>query len=126
MEPTYIVLIISLAATLIIGIIGFFLKRSVFSRADATEAEVVKLRENSTTKEQLAECKNDIKQIREDYTPKEAHQRDIDKLDSEVRKIKEDYITKEDFYREQAKTDRKLDRIVDILLEMKGEKNDGK
>ena len=31
-------------------------------------------------------------------------------------------ITKEDFFREQAKTDRKLDRIMDILLEMKGDK----
>ena len=30
--------------------------------------------------------------------------------------------TKEDFYREQLKTEQKLDKIMDILMEMKGEK----
>ena len=39
-----------------------------------------------------------------------------------IAQIKEDYITKEDFFREQGKTDRKLDRIMDILLEIKGGK----
>nr|DAE94384.1 MAG TPA: hypothetical protein [Caudoviricetes sp.] len=46
----------------------------------------------------------------------------IDKCESDIAKIKEDYITKEDFFREQGKTDRKLDRIMDILLEIKGGK----
>ncbi len=46
----------------------------------------------------------------------------IDKCESDIGKIKEDYITKEDFFREQGKTDRKLDRIMDILLEIKGGK----
>lgn len=42
--------------------------------------------------------------------------------ESAIAQIKEDYITKEDFFREQGKTDRKLDRIMDILLEIKGGK----
>ena len=46
----------------------------------------------------------------------------IGKCESDIAKIKEDYITKEDFFREQGKTDRKLDRIMDILLEIKGGK----
>lgn len=46
----------------------------------------------------------------------------IDKCESDIAKIKEDYITKEDFFREQGKTYRKLDRIMDILLEIKGGK----
>ena len=50
--------------------------------------------------------------------------RTIDKLDhckNDISKIKEDYITKEDFFREQTENRRKLDRIMDILLEIKGE-----
>ena len=47
---------------------------------------------------------------------------ELDKCREDIAKVKEDYITKEDFFREQAKTDRKLDRIMDILLEMKGDK----
>ena len=48
--------------------------------------------------------------------------RDRDECRGDIKQIKADYITKEDFFREQAKTDRKLDRIMDILLEMKGDK----
>ncbi len=54
--------------------------------------------------------------------------RTIDELDSckkNIAKIKEDYITKEDFFREQNENHRKLDRIMDILLEVKGEIGNG-
>ena len=54
--------------------------------------------------------------------------RTIDELDSckrNIAKIKEDYITKEDFFREQNENRRKLDRIMDILLEVKGEIRNG-
>lgn len=52
--------------------------------------------------------------------------RTIDELDvakRDIVRIKEDYITKEDFFREQTENRRKLDRIMDILLEIKGEHN---
>ncbi len=54
--------------------------------------------------------------------------RTIDELDNckrDISKIKEDYITKEDFFREQNENHRKLDRIMDILLEVKGEIGNG-
>ncbi|MCM1506381.1 MAG: hypothetical protein NC177_04500 [Ruminococcus flavefaciens] len=54
--------------------------------------------------------------------------RTIDELDTckkNIAKIKEDYITKEDFFREQSENRRKLDRIMDILLEVKGEIGNG-
>ncbi len=54
--------------------------------------------------------------------------RTIDELDTckkSIAQIKEDYITKEDFFREQNENRRKLDRIMDILLEVKGEIGNG-
>ena len=54
--------------------------------------------------------------------------RTIDELDGckrDIVKIKEDYITKEDFFLEQSENRRKLDRIMDILLEVKGEIGNG-
>ncbi|MDE6035983.1 MAG: hypothetical protein K2G36_08760 [Ruminococcus sp.] len=54
--------------------------------------------------------------------------RTIDELDNckqNIAQIKEDYITKEDFFREQNENRRKLDRIMDILLEVKGEIGNG-
>lgn len=117
--------VVSLSAGLIIGIIGFFLKRTM-SRVDKSETDISNIKEKYVTSQQhdktVDECKADIKQIREDYTPKQAHEKDIDGCIFDIKAIKEDYITKEDFFREQTKTDRKLDKIMDILLEMKGEK----
>jgi len=68
---------IPIATTLLIGVIGYFLKRTVTR---------------------------------------------VDEIERDVRDIRENYIVKEDFFREQQKTDRKLDRIMDILLEMKGDR----
>lgn len=60
------------------------------------------------TIDELDRCQKDILKVRENFT-----------------KIREDYITKEDFFREQNENRRKLDRIMDILLDMKGEIGNG-
>jgi len=46
---------------------------------------------------------------------------ELDDCKRDIAKIKEDYITREDFFREQSDTRRRLDRIMDILLEIKWE-----
>lgn len=104
------------------GTAGYLIKRAVFGRVDKMEKTVEALREESVKKASLAAVQDDIKQIRQDYTPRADHRKDLDECRADIKQIKEDYITKEDFFREQAKTDRKLDRIMDILLEMKGDK----
>ena len=48
---------------------------------------------------------------------------ELDVAKQDIAKIKEDYITKEDFFREQGDTRERLNRIMDILLEIKGEQN---
>ena len=92
-------------AVLLLGFVTaglvYLLKRSLFGRIDKLDESMKEISENSVKKsdyESTVQSLQDIKQI------------------------KADYITKEDFFREQAKTDRKLDRIMDILLEMKGDK----
>jgi hypothetical protein len=87
--------IVNYVIALGIAIVGFFLKRS-YNQMDKQEARISELEEAKASKE------------------------DFEKLGNDIACIKKDYITKEDFFREQAKTDRKLDRIYDILLEIKG------
>lgn len=48
---------------------------------------------------------------------------ELDTAKQDIAKIKEDYITREDFFREQGDTRERLNRIMDILLEIKGERN---
>ena len=89
----YMLPIIMLIISGAVGIIGFFLKRTIDNQ------------DKCATKEELS-----------------AVDERVGKNEKAIEKIREDYITKEDFFREQAKTDKKLDRIMDILLEMKGGK----
>lgn len=104
----------------------YLVKRSLFGRVDKIDQTVETMKENSVKKSEhdssVKSLQEDIKQIRQDYTPRSEHRKDLDECRTDIKQIKEDYITKEDFFREQGKTDRKLDRIMDILLEMKGDK----
>lgn len=118
-----------IGTTLIISIIAFFLKRSLFGRVDGCEAEIKTVMQNAVMKsdhtDDIKSCRNAIKEIRDSYTPLPVHNKDFDECRHDIKQIKEDYITREDFYREQSKTDKKLDRIMDILLEMSGGKRNG-
>lgn len=75
----------------LLGVVGFFLTRA-FSNLDkkADKAEVENL-------------KSEVGALREI-----------------IADVKDNYLTKEDFLREQLKTERTLDKIMDILMEMKG------
>lgn len=46
---------------------------------------------------------------------------ELERCKRDILRVREDYITKEDFFREQNENRRKLDRIMNILLDMKGE-----
>ena len=75
----------------LLGVVGFFLTRS-FAALD-----------KKADKSELEAAKNDIEAVR-----------------STIADVKDNYLTKEDFLREQVKTEHKLDKLMDILMEMKG------
>ena len=68
--------IITTAITLGIGVISYFLKRTM-NQLDCTVQQLQKIERDSVTKADLKETtdelKKDINKIREDYTPKETH-----------------------------------------------------
>ncbi len=123
--------VITTAITMGIGIITYFLKRTM-NRVDKQEDEVRRidvemvsrtdLKEGtdelkSILKEDTEELKEDIRKIREDYTPKETHQKDFDECRLDIKQIKTNYLTKEDFIREIGKMDKKLDRLMELMIE---------
>lgn len=95
MDTGAIITIVISVCTVVIGIIGFFLKRT-FNRVD-----------------QLDQCKASREELSTLSDRVEAQGKTIGDIQTS-------YLTKEDFFREQAKTDRKLDRIMEILLDIKG------
>ncbi len=79
-----------------IAVIAYFLKRTI-SELDNCKNEVSDMKETHIKRSELDECKKDIS------------------------RIKENYLTREDFFREQETTRRQLNRIMDVLLEIKGD-----
>lgn len=75
----------------LLGVVGFFLTRS-FAALD-----------KKADKPELEALKSEIDSVRKT-----------------IADVKDNYLTKEDFLREQLKTEKKLDKIMDILMEMKG------
>lgn len=113
--------IITTAITLGIGAITYFLKRTM-TQVDHHGAELQKVKldviQKSDLKESTDELKLEIKQIREDYTPKKVHEKDFDECRADIKEIRENYLTKDDFIREISKMDRKLDRLMEMMIDV--------
>ena len=96
--------LVGLAVTIVIGIIGYFLKRTM-SKQDQHEADINHIKLTYVTKEEFKELKSDTATS-------------MDKLQKDVEEIKVNTLSKADFYRSQAKTDDKMDKIYDMLIEL--------
>lgn len=64
----------------------------------------------------MDKLEQDIRQIRDDYTPKEMHRKDFDECRGDIKQIRADYLTKDDFIREISKMDRKLDTMLEMMI----------
>ena len=113
--------IITTAITLGIGVISYFLKRTM-NQLDCTVQQLQIIERDSVTKADLKETtdelKKDINKIREDYTPKETHSKDFDGCQKEIKEIRQNYLTKDDFIREINKVDRKVEQMLNMMIEM--------
>jgi hypothetical protein len=94
--------VLGAAVTLVIGIIGYFLKRTM-STVDTHGKDINDGKLTFATKEELkdlkAEMRGETKSLMED-----------------VAEIKENYLTKDDYYRAQIETNHKLDRIYEHMI----------
>ena len=100
-----------LAVTVVVSIIGFFLKRTI-NTVDSVVSEV--------------------KDIKRDYVPRKDLENLRDSLQSEIQKIsnnvddiKDNYIKKDDFIRSISDTNTRLERIYNFLLDMNGGHRNG-
>jgi hypothetical protein len=104
---SWIIPITMLAINVLISIISFFTRRTITTSQD----DIRRLDEQKASRAELASVRTEL-------------EKQIQKNCADIETIKSDFLTKEDFFREQARTDRKLDQIMNILLEMKeGPKN---
>lgn len=98
--------IVGTIATVAIGIISYFLKRTM-SKQDEHDKDIQQIKLTYVTKDELKELKEETSS-------------GISKLQADVEEIKDKSLTKADFYRLQANTDSKIDKIYDLLIKLNG------
>lgn len=111
--------IITTAITLGIGVITYFLKRTmnqVDNQGNKIQELINQMSTKADQKEQGEKLEKEIRQIRDNYTPKEMHQKDFDECRADIKTIRAEYLTKDDFIREMNKMDRKLDQMLELML----------
>lgn len=111
--------IITTAFTLGIGVITYFLKRTmaqVDNQGNKIQELIHQMSTKADQKEQKEKLEQEIRQIKDDYTPKEMHRKDFDECRGDIKSIRAEYLTKDDFIREMNKMDRKLDKMLELMM----------
>ena len=103
--------IVATAAAIVVGVISYFLKRTI-SKQDDHEKQINMIKQTYVTQTQLKEFKEETSSV-------------LNKLQKDIEDIKENSLKKADFMREQAVTDKKLDKVYDLILEIRGDKRGG-
>lgn len=101
--------IVATVATIAVGIISYFLKRTM-NKQDRHEEDINHIKLTYVTRDQLKEFKEETNSV-------------LDKLQKDIEDIKENSLKKSDFLRQQANTDQKLDKLYDLVLEIRGGKH---
>ena len=104
--------LVALIFTLALSVVGYFLKRTI-NKTDEHDRDINHIKQTYVSKAELQGFRQEIRG-------------DMSALAADVREIKENTLTKADFYRTQTATERKIDKMYDLLMQMKnGGKTDG-
>lgn len=106
MNSEVVIAIGSSVLTLLLGVVSFFLKRTM-TTVDGHDKDINHIKQTYVEKPELEKVRTEIRS-------------DIADVKDDIVGMKDTYLTKEDFYRSQAAVDRKLDKIYDLILEIKG------
>lgn len=101
--------IVATVWAIVVGVIAYFLKRTI-NKQDKHEEDINHIKLTYVTRDQLKEFKEETNSV-------------LGKLQQDVEAIKDNTLTKADFYRLQAATDKKLDKLYDLMIEIRGDKN---
>ena len=93
------------------AVVIYFLKRTM-TTVDAHEKDINHIKQTYVEKSELEKVRTEIRG-------------DMAGVQADIVGMKDTFLTKEDFYRSQAAVDKKLDKIYDLILAMKGGGADG-
>lgn len=96
--------------TLLIAIIGFFLKRQ-YSHGDCLDKRLNDVEKDYVSKETIDHFEDGIVSK-------------LDELQKNLKHVELNYINKNDFFNEMVKIDRKIEKIIDLIIEDRGKRSE--
>ena len=117
--------LITIAVSAAIGIIGCLFGRTVFKQLDKHGADIKEVRENYTPRKQhdadmekiRKKHEDDVERLRREMKEMRTEMRtEIQVMSSDVRDIKENGIRREEFLQSQLKLESKIDKLMEFLM----------
>lgn len=97
--------IVTTLAGIAVTIISYFLRRTI-SKTDDHDRDINYIKQTYVSKSELEAVRSEIRD-------------DIGSLKADVKEIKESALTKADYYRSQTAAERKIDKLYDLLMDIK-------
>ena len=106
--------LVGILLTSLLGVVGGLVSRSIFKQIDENRSDIKEVRENYTTRnahlKDIEAVRNDMKEMRAEVRT------EIQTMSGDVRDIKENCIRREEFLQSQLKLEGKLDKLMDYVM----------
>ncbi|MEG1275642.1 MAG: hypothetical protein RSD27_08125 [Ruthenibacterium sp.] len=110
--------LVGILLTALLGVVGALIGRSVFKKIDETSVDIKNIKQDYTPRTVHV---SELKEVREELKGEMRHVRDelkseTRKLASDVEDIKENCLRKDDFIRLLSGLERKVDRLMEMQM----------
>jgi len=110
--------LLTVIVTTVVGLVGFLFGRSVFRQLDENRADIKEVRENYTPR---TDHQKDLEAVRREMKEMRTEMRtEIQAMSADVKDIKENGIRREEFLQSQLKLENKLDRLMEFMMKQGG------
>ena len=110
--------LLTVIVTTVVGLVGFLFGRSVFRQLDENRADIKEVRENYTPR---TDHQKDLEAVRREMKEMRTEMRtEIRQMSDDVKDIKENCIRREEFVSHQLKLENKLDRLMEFMMKQGG------
>lgn len=106
--------LVGILLTALLGVVGALVSRSIFKRIDENSTDIKEVRENYTPRN---EHKDDLEKVHDELRRVRSEMRkDIEGLGKDIKEIKETCLRNEDFLRQMMRLEGKMDELYRYIM----------
>ena len=106
--------LVGILLTALLGVVGALVSRSIFKRIDENAADIKEVRENYTPrkdhKSDMDAARKELKEVRSEMRT------EIQSLSDDIKEIKETCLRNEDFLRQMMRLEDKMDELYKYVI----------